>query len=1079
MFVIGLIGGIVWLLFQQTVRSRLRDTVQAKFNEQTAGSLVAGNFGSAEFMEGRGLRLNDLTLTIASEADSGTDSANAPMSQIEIYEAFVHLPISLPQLVAGQAQPTAIEIRRAKLQLTQNESGDWNIPALLRQIEFLKTPGAAPIPIALTDCTVELKTLDEHNNTLQLTDVNLEVLPIVHDGRPLLQVSGQFNGREVLGTNFTAYIDSNQRNWKADLEIPQFRLSPNVMALLPAGIRNDLSKLPQIAGVISGAGSAAGSFDLNVLPQFQFAGRLREFQCDDVQLPLPVRQMRLDFQINNEALTINQASGKLGAGRFQFDYSQTGLPQPSSWTAQGSLTDFNFDHHPKLAPWMPEFCQKLLNEYSPGGTANVQFELAHDGNKLTRNVTAQLTDMSFSYDRFPYAATQCTGQVELDNQRCEFTVLSPNGPHTMELSGIVKNPGPAATYQINIGVPGEIAIDDKLLDALNAQPKLAKIVADFSPVGRVSGAGRIEKAVPFGAVNKSFDVQLHHCIVRHASFDYPIHNVSGLVQARNDEYSFVNLQGNNSSALIDCNGSWNPTNGLDLQFNCKSVPLDNQLRFALKPELREIWAGFRPRGTLDLIKVYLTLPLNQTECNVVVDATMSKPIEGVEPNLVSINPTWFPYEIKRLAGNVKVGDGKIILTDMSGKHGRSWLVGQGDGTYTDDAWSVSLKNLLVGSLKVDDDLLAAVPKSLAGPIRQLNFDGLLNVQGEVILAGQSRSPVAANTDNELSAAQNSMAWNLRVDMNQASMLVGLPIKNVFGSVDLNGQYDGQRVACVGQLALDSLTVYDAQLTKISGPIWLDNARTAAGIYASQFINAANGAADGDFSPVATTNPAESQQVIPITASLHGGVVKFDAQMSTDPTGEFYLQTTLADGDLQHFCREFAPDYSEITGRSFAALRLAGDYLGTHSYRGDGVVQLRQAKIYELPAMLSLLKLLRVGESDRAAFDSSNVDFTIDGDDISLNRIEMIGEPISLLGNGAINLDREIDLNFYSVMGRNRVNIPVLSDMYRASSQQVLWINIDGTLDKPEMHRHVLPQINDSLKQLFQPPEQHRMARNWE
>ena len=549
---------------------------------------------------------------------------------------------------------------------------------------------------------------------------------------------------------------------------------------------------------------------------------------------------------------------------------------------------------------------------------------------------------------------------------------------------------------------------------------------------------------------------------------------------RNDEYQFVELTGNNSSAQIVCDGNWNPAQGLDLRFLCKEVPLDDQLRFALKPDLREIWQGFRPRGTLDLIRVDLALPIGNTACDVRVDATMSKPQPGVEPNFVSINPIWFPYEIERLTGQVKIGNGQIELTDIAGQHGRSWLVCHGAGHYAEDSWSLNLQDLLAGSLKVDDDLLAAVPRSLAPPLRQLSFDGLLNVQGVITLAGrrqQNEEVVETRFRNENESMNkaipnnNSLAWDLRFDMNQAKMKVGFPLENVFGSVKLTGQFDGNQVACRGELEIDSLTIHEAQITKISGPIWLDGERSAAGIFANQ--RATNGQ-ESNFAPV----PNSADQPRSLVGTMHGGVVKFDALMNSDSEGEFYLQTTLADGDLKQFCREFAPQLSDVSGRSYVALRLTGNNLGVPSYRGDGTVQLRDGKIYQLPVMLSLLKILRIGETDRTAFDSSNVDFQIAGEDVELNRIEMLGEPISLLGNGRIDFNRNIDLNFYSVMGRNRINIPLLTDMYRASSQQVLWINVDGTLDDPQTHRHVLPQINDSLRQLFQPPQQHNMVKNW-
>jgi hypothetical protein len=139
--------------------------------------------------------------------------------------------------------------------------------------------------------------------------------------------------------------------------------------------------------------------------------------------------------------------------------------------------------------------------------------------------------------------------------------------------------------------------------------------------------------------------------------------------------------------------------------------------------------------------------------------------------------------------------------------------------------------------------------------------------------------------------------------------------------------------------------------------------------------------------------------------------------------------------------------------------------------------LRDAKIYELPAMLSLLKMLNVGRSDRTAFDSSNLNFMINGTDIDFERIELVGDAISLIGNGRMNLDQDLDLNFYSIMGRNRIRIPLLNELYHAGSQQIMWISVDGTVDNPKMRRQVLPQLNDSIRQLFQVPDRSNGLQN--
>ena len=192
---------------------------------------------------------------------------------------------------------------------------------------------------------------------------------------------------------------------------------------------------------------------------------------------------------------------------------------------------------------------------------------------------------------------------------------------------------------------------------------------------------------------------------------------------------------------------------------------------------------------------------------------------------------------------------------------------------------------------------------------------------------------------------------------------------------------------------------------------------------------------------------------------------------------FFAQTSINDVKLSEVAADIAPQFRDISGSGYGVIRVGGNATQAHSIRGDGNVRLRNAEIYQLPVMLSLLKILNVKEATRTAFDSGNIDFTVAGEQFDLQRIELIGDAISLVGQGTLNTKRQIDLNFYTVMGRNRLNIPILSELYRASSQRILWINVDGTLDNPQTNGEVLPGLNERLQRLFEPVNQPGNAPN--
>lgn len=1099
------LGGAGWFGVQYFVQTQLASQIQKKANELLSGTGLTATVGQASFLEGEGIRINQLSLSLdqpsptkqptgvfatarrpVNQSPNFVGQISGPVSELEIYELFVHTSASLTELATQQMKIRAIELRRPKLTVVRNQQGDWDFQEVISKLQALQLPNREPTPIQFSDG--EIRIVNERSSRdVVLNNVHLTILPIVHEGRPLLQINGSLSSRAISQVSFTSYIDPTAKRWQTDLRAQQARISADLLALLPPELQTEFDDLQTLTGRLNFQARATGDLPLSDVPQISLSGNIAGLTVDDRRLPLTISNAACNFRVGNNGFEVSDIQANLGQGKFAGKYWQNGLLERQSWHCSGKVEDFNFEHNPRFTKWLPQYCKKFCDEYSPAGRSNISFDLNHDGQQLRRTIHGDITDMAFEYVKMPYKVINCVGTVDLVDDKCDFNVQSLAGKQIIKLYGSAKGIGKDPTYQVNISVPGELPIDQKMLDAVEAQPKLANVIKSFDPAGRVGGIGRLERTIPKGPVVKTFDVRLVQCSVKHKSFNYPIQNVGGLVQVRDNTYTFSKLTGNNSSGKVDCDGTWDPERGLKLRFLCRSIPLDDQLRFALKPDIREIWNGFRPRGTLDNMTVDLRLPVGG-EVDVAIDAHMAHSDQATDSDYISIRPIWFPYEISRLSGHVHIGGGQIRLDNFKGQHQRTSVFCQGEGRYSDEAWAVKLKDLLVTSLKVDEDLLAAVPTTIAPPIRQLNFVGLLNVNGEITVAGSKQTttgglrtatlrPAAfarseTASDNQAAAAftttaaadsepGTSLDWDLKFDMNQAQMMLGLPVNNVFGMVQLIGHYDGQVAECRGNLDIDSMTIYDNQITQVKGPIWLDNQRSAAG----SFARPAGTNDPRNLSPVAAATQPDS-----ITGLLHGGVIKFDAEMDSDSKGAFQVQTTLADGCLQTACREFGAQLDNVEGRSFAQLKMRGDASGTHSHKGEGTIQLRDAQIYELPVFLSLLKILNVRQLTRTAFDSSNIDFSINGEDLIFHRMEFIGDAISLIGNGRMNLDQDIDLNFYSVMGRGRINIPLISELYRASSQKVLWINVVGTLENPQTHRNVLPQLNDSLKRLLQPRE---------
>ena len=1065
--------GLAGVLGVQQLLSALPSQIQSQAQSQLDQSLsqlgLSASLRAVEFMEGKGFRINDLRVE-----KPATDHRSASPF-FEIYEGFVHAPTTMANLVAGQVNVQAIDIRGARLTITRSESGVWDFEEIVQRWQALQ-PVRQP-EIALRFVESEIKVIDESQTppfTGSIRDVTLNIDPVVHQQRKLLQFTGSFSGVAISRVDFTAYLDPAKKTWFTNIRADQAKLSRDILKLFPSNLSDSFEDLQFLDGILMLQGSADGDLSGGQSVRFELQGQVCELSVEDRRLPLPLRNCTIDFAVRENELEISCATGQLGQGSFDISYRQPDLYRLDRWSAEGKLNQFEFSE--KLYDWMPPSCRGFCRDYKPRGTSNIEFQMAKHAGGLTRNIQSQITNMSFEFCKFPYPLKNCAGRVSLVNEDCEFDVESTNGDKRVRINGKAQNPGPSATYVVDMATEGYFPIDDRLLAALEPYPSVKNNALSFRPLGHLNGRCQFVKNRPdMAGPIKLIDVQLHNCTVQHRYFEYPIGTVNGLIRVRGDDCEFENVTGANGMANIRCDGSWNRDSGLDLRFLCSQVPLDENLRAALNPDIREIWNGFRPRGAVGLMRVDLQLPPDQTVCNVTIEADLAAIPDRTDTSTsgfdaassISIYPEWFPYEIGQLTGKVKIGNGLVTLTDVKGLHRRTWMACQGDGAYSEKDWKVSLKNLLVGSLQVDDELHAALPPSLAPAIEQLEFQGLLNVAGEFTIGGRLE-PGPANLSTQIVQASfytpvvepsisaetpldatTQLLWDLQFVMNQSEMQLGLPVKNVSGMVALRGQYDGKTARCSGEVAIDSLTLQGAQITNIRGPIWIDEQVVAAGTLAAK------------------QNPqAEPRQIV---GDAFGGQVRFDGQKWADERGRFFIQASITDGNLNEVVTEFAPHLEQVDGRCFGEMRMSGEYSGVHTYRGEGKLRLRDADIYELPVILSLVKILRVKEVNRTAFDSSDVDFTINSGSIDLNRIELIGDAFSLIGNGKVDFNHQIDLNFYSIMGRGRWYIPVVSELYRAGSQQVLWINVDGTCENPTTHRNVLPQLNDTIQVLLQPP----------
>jgi len=206
----------------------------------------------------------------------------------------------------------------------------------------------------------------------------------------------------------------------------------------------------------------------------------------------------------------------------------------------------------------------------------------------------------------------------------------------------------------------------------------------------------------------------------------------------------------------------------------------------------------------------------------------------------------------------------------------------------------------------------------------------------------------------------------------------------------------------------------------------------------------------------------------MSARVFNGGLKWQGQLSLDAQRQLDVKLTYEDGNLQELATQLDGGDHHVNGRVYGDGQFTLLDGRVETLKGRGTVQLRQADLYELPFVVSLLSLLSNKQPHKTAFTSSDIRCTLLGNSVLLDYIDLEGDAISLRGNGVVGFDRSVKLSLYSIVGRAhrwRDLLPLVSE----AAQRIMEIRISGTIDNPIMQPEILPGFNATVERLFPNP----------
>jgi hypothetical protein len=1035
---------------------------------------------SAELVPGRGILVRGLAVV---EPD-----AEGPRAElVHAEEVFITCPTDLDKLVQGEPEVRRIVFRRPTFHNTRRPDGSWSLARLQPRTVGKKLPEMR-VESGLVEVFDPLK---NPSSSLTYRDVNLTFKPSDDSATPCddstkntsttqarptpadtarqcaaneglsdtnradaARLGGpdsagprtcSFQGTlagdmlrqvEVSGTVDLNATDPSKSKWTLAGTADGLELSPDLHRTLPEPWATRLIALRPLRGQARVEFHVEYDPDKSTPLRFRYTGQLSRGRLEDPRLPRPLTDMRGLAVGTEEGITVERLVARCGRATLQLSGRRSGYEERSPVTLKGEIRELELDQ--ELMESLPESLREQWHRFLPTGEVNADVSLAYDGQTWRPELAIRCVNVAFTSDKFPYRLDNGQGTLELKDDVLAVKNLTAYGagqPVRISLRMLQPLTSPHGWVEAK----GEnIPVDEKLVDAIPGKARAA--IRSMDPRGTINFFARAWRDSPGEPFHRHVPVGLNRAAIRYEKFPYQISNIRGTLEMRDGDWAFRDLEGSHGAGRLTGDGRLTSApdgSCLALHLTGTGIPLEAELRDALKPGMQQVWNNLQPQGIVDL-GVDISYLSGQDRFAVNLRA------EPRSEN-ASIKPNYFPYRLENLQGVLTYRDGRVTLERFRGEHGNTRVSSGGQcDFYPDGSWRLDLTGLDVERLRLDRELAAALPGRLRRVISEINPIGAVQLNGTFALAQGGKAGDPLKTE-----------WNLAVGFQQGSIDFGLRLDNLNGEVRLAGACDGDRFSSRGELALDSAMFRDFQFTQVAGPVWIDDDRILFGTWVDRPTSSQSPAPEGG-----TARPPR-----PIVGRLFGGNVVCDGYVVLGSTPRYALSAKLAQAELGRCAQETGSKSHDLRGTVHAQLQLHGSGRSLNLLGGHGKIELSDADIYELPLMMALLKMLRTRRPDRSAFSSSDIDFRVEGNHIYFDRIKFTGDAISLVGEGEMNLQSDIRLKLHAMVGRGERDLPLVHDLFSATSQQIMVIHVGGTLQNPETSREPFPGLARALQQL--------------
>ncbi|HEV3238343.1 MAG TPA: AsmA-like C-terminal region-containing protein, partial [Gemmataceae bacterium] len=700
-----------------------------------------------------------------------------------------------------------------------------------------------------------------------------------------------------------------------------------------------------------------------------------------------------------------------------------------------------------------KYKENIDDEYHPQGPATIHYVFTRDDPvtgtrycKITpEGAQALVTD-------FPYRFIErVTGSIEFASSKDKEDLL------TLNLMGYAANQpikvvgeirGEIPNHEVKIEISGQnIPLDERLKEALPQD--YVPIAESFHPSGRGEFVATISRSPKTKQFANRYWVKFHDCKVCYDIFPYPLERVSGILDILPDKhFEFRDFRGFHKGGEFRITGrsfrSPNKAEGeqdrLEMTMVGKSFVLDRELREAVArsvddPGMPRAWDAFDPKGRINFNGTVMVPAGKKGETKPDIDLT-------VLPQGCRIKPTFFAYEMTDLYGTLHYKQGRIEVTDARARHGKSILtLDKGDIRLKPKGGVYAVLNKIEANPLIPDAAIVnALPTMLKKGCEVLQITDPLTFSTKLIF----------DTTGE-PGEKPDLYWDGKISAKDITVHTGITLEHLTGEVACHGRYNPAELEAIdratekpngiflkGNLNLESATLFSKEK--------FQNVRAAFAV---------------------TKADRDIVRIDEIMADFCGGKVYGPLHIEFGPVVRYSTNLMASNIDVREFARLNFDEPNDVSGKATVHLAFEGKGSDPDNLKGKGIVEVPNAKLYNLPPFVGILKFLGLRLPDRTAFDEAYAAFDIERGRIQFTELKVLGDAFSLQGKGAMKLNgSDLDMEFNVGWARIAQALPGFSAIQTMVSRQLLKLRVRGEVGKVTYTTEPLPAILDPFKKLI-------------